>query len=317
LFIINPVATRIKGKLSSVTDSIHAFFREYPHIEYNTHITRWERDALGIVMRYAKKADELLRIHIMGGTGTLFEVVNAVVGMPNIQLSLYPLGYENCFLRYFGKKNIHLFSSIRTQVFSGAIQIDAFRFGYNYGINCGLIGLEAYAYKEGADFLDKNTFFPNDLVYLAYAGKLLLNKHSSQAYKITLDDVVLDGTYISIHIANGRCYGKNMEPASNALLNDGLLDFYLIKNVSMLNFPAVSRNYLSGNANKLQGKLNYYRGKKITISSESPMCISVDGQIFYDNLIDFEIMPYAIDLVCPSGIDVDSLIPIPFTEGVV
>jgi hypothetical protein len=37
------------------------------------------------------------------------------------------------------------------------------------------------------------------------------------------------------------------------------------------------------------------------------MCICIDGEIFYDTSIEFEIKPYAVDFVCPEGIDLGKL----------
>ena len=100
LFIINPIAHKVKGRLNLVTESIHAFFEEYPHIGYDIHVTRWERDALGVIRRQVTDTRELLRVHVMGGSGTLFEAVNSAVGLANAQIAAYPFGRQNSFLRY-------------------------------------------------------------------------------------------------------------------------------------------------------------------------------------------------------------------------
>jgi diacylglycerol kinase family enzyme len=245
----------------------------------------------------------------MGGSGTLYEAVNAVVGMPNMQISAYPYGEENCFLRYFGRENVFLFSSIRTQVFSPTVPIDAFRYGHHYGINAGIIGMEAYTNKLGNELFEKRPVLPNDWIYIGVSFSLFMrNRIISQRYKVQVDGMTLDGDYISMMVANSSCYGKNMSPASDAHPNDGLLDFYFIREMSRINYAFVAARYLSGKYYKLKDKVTHYRGKTATISSEHPMCIGVDSQVFYSKSMDFEVLPYAVDFVCPSGIDVYSVV---------
>jgi len=307
-FIINPVAHKIKGKLNAVTESIQAFFAEHPNIDYDIHVTRWERDALGVIRRFAMNAGELLRIHVMGGAGTSFEAVNGVIGLPNAQLALYPFGRENPFLRYFGDDKLHLFSSIRSQVFSDTVPIDALRCGHNYGLCHGLIGLEASANKMGLDIIERGTIFPEDFAYIWAAAKIVFRgKTLAQNYRIELDDEVLEDKYITMMVGNVPCYGNIMNPAVDAHPNDGILDIYLVKNVFRGNFPSVAHKYLSGNYQKLPGIVSHYRSTKISVASESTMCVCVDGQIFYKDTIEYEVMPYAIDFVCPGGIDIDKL----------
>jgi hypothetical protein len=37
------------------------------------------------------------------------------------------------------------------------------------------------------------------------------------------------------------------------------------------------------------------------------MTLSLDGQVLYEKSVSFEVMPYAVDFVCPGGIDIDKL----------
>jgi diacylglycerol kinase family enzyme len=307
-FVINPLAHKIKGRVGAISESIHAFFKEHPDMRYDIHVTRWERDALGVIRRYATGAEELLRIHVMGGSDSLFEAVNGIVGLPNAHLAVYPYGSENSFLRYFGNDKLHLFTSIRSQVFSDTITVDALRCGHHHGIAYGLVGLEAAANKDRQKTLDQKTIFPDDFIYIwSGAKKAFSNWIAGQEYQIRLDDETLDGVYLSMLIANSPAYGKNLAPAADAHPNDGFLDIYLMNKMSRFKFLTTSRNYLSGRYQKLDGVVSHYRCKKISIASETPMCFSVDGQVFFEHSIEYEALPYAIDFVCPGGIDVDKL----------
>jgi len=182
LFIINPVAHAVKGELNTIIKSIHEFFRNSVLNEpYDIHVTRWERDAKGYLRRYAdNNPDEVLRVHSMGGSGTLFEVVNGIHGLTGAELAAYPMGRDNSFLRYFGDK-MHMFSSIQLQSSSGTAPFDIFRCGYNYGILCGLVGMEAIVSRDG-ELLNRRRRLPAGFGYILAAVKYVLGKVNCHKY---------------------------------------------------------------------------------------------------------------------------------------
>jgi diacylglycerol kinase family enzyme len=309
LFVVNPVAKRVKGSLNAIIENIRAFFNEYPHMRYEIHVTRWERDALCVIRQHAMKADELLRVHIMGGTGTLSEAVNSAVNMPNLQLAAYPYGNENIFLQYFGADKTHMFSSIRGQVFSDTTPIDAIRAGNNYGISHGLVGLEAAVGKASLELYQRHTWLGQGFAHILAVIKTVYGQRVlGQEYKVDIDGRTLDGAYLSILVANGPCYAKHLSPAAGAHPNDGLLDIYLIKKVSRLKLFTVIRKYLSGNYAKASDVISHYRGRVLKLSAVAgEMNLILDDKAFYEKSFEYEILPYAVDFVCPGGIDVEKL----------
>jgi diacylglycerol kinase family enzyme len=294
--------------VNTLTKSVRAFFSEHPHIPYSIYITRWERDALGVVRRFAANAGELVRIHVMGGSGTLFEVVNGSMGLPNVQLAVYPFGSGNSFLRYFGKDKLHLFASIRSQVYSSTIPMDALKCGSIYGVVRANTGLEAIADKGGQDIKLKHPSFSEDLLCI-WSGfrHVMSSKVLNNHYKVELDGKKLDGEYFSLLVANGPCFGQNMNPGVDAHPNDGVFDVYLINGITKANFAPCVPPYIYGNYKKLGGIVEHYRGTKISISSETHMTVCVDSQLLYESSVDIELVPYAVDFVCPGGIDLDEI----------
>jgi diacylglycerol kinase family enzyme len=302
------VAGKVKGKVNAVTDSIHAFFQEYPHMRYQIHVTRWERDALCVVRHKAEGADELLRVHIMGGSGTLSEAVNAVVSLPNVQVAAYPFGNENCFLQYFGSDKVHLFSSIRSQVFSDTTPIDVIKSGGMHGISHALVGLEAAAGKAGFDLYENSTVLTQGIANIIAGVRTAFGKWIyGQKYNVTIDGQVFDGIYVSMLVANGPCYSKNMRPAADAHPNDGLLDIYMLKRFPRLKLLFVMRRYLTGRYRKYPDYISHHRGTKVSVSSEAPMNVTIDDKNMLEASVGYEVLPYAIDFVCPGGIDIEKL----------
>jgi len=283
LFIINPFAGRVKGRIGEVTGSILAFFKDYPYLNYDIHITRWERDALGLIRRYAAKSDEFIRIHIMGGTGTLFEAVNGVVGLPNAHIAAYPFGKKNTFLKRF-TDDISVFSSIRSQVFSKTEPVDLIKCGDFYGIAGFAVGIESAANK-----ITSKKGFNND--FWETVGYIVRKKDINPYTFAELDGENIDGCHTAIKAVN--LPGRN---------NAGIFDVYTMGPMSRFKLLTVLSKYLSGKFDKTY--ITRRKGRKIAVSSpDGIITINLDGQILYEQEAVCEVLCYAADFVLPGRLE--------------
>jgi len=305
LFIINPVAKRIKGRTKQIKDKLAEFFSEYPDMAYDIYESRWCRDSAAFIQRYVSDTDETVRVHAIGGTGTLFEVVNSVVGLENAEVASHPYGKANSFLKYFGTKNEKLFFDLKNQVFDRAVPMDIVKCGNNYGICYGMSGTDAYANALGDDWIEKG--LPADISYMVAGVYQILNGKTSQNYYIEIDGDKVEGDFVSVMVANAPCYGINMYPAVDAHPDDGILNVYVVKNSPKLKMLASISTYTYGNYQKLPDLISHYTAKKIKLSSDDVMCMSVDGEHFYGMSIEYEIAPGAVRFVCPDAIDLAKL----------
>ncbi|MDR0271903.1 MAG: hypothetical protein LBI27_01105 [Clostridiales bacterium] len=307
LFIVNPVSQRIRGRVNTVISGIHEFFKGYPHMRYVIHVTRWEMDAVCVVRQHASGAKEMLRVHVMGGSGTLAEVIGSTIRLPNIQIAAYPMGGENSLLRYFGEKT-HLFNSIRSQVLSETTPLDSLCCGHRYGVSHIVIGFEGVVGREGLALHERSPYVRHYTAFLLAVFKTIFSsKVYGQEYKINLDGKEVEGEFISILVANAPFYAKKMHPAVDAHPNDGVFDVYLVKRMSRLKFLLSMRAYLSGNHKKLADIVTHYTGTKISISSDKTMSLILDDKPFLAKSADIEILPYSVDLVLPGGIDISNI----------
>jgi len=108
-------------------------------------------------------------------------------------------------------------------------------------------------------------------------------------------------------IANAPCYGLSMYPAIDAHPDDGVLDVYVVKNAPKMKILRIIPGYTHGNYRKLPHMVLHYRAKKIKVTSDEVMCMSVDGEHFYGTSTEYEIIPQAVRFVCPVGIDLKKL----------
>ena len=307
LFIINPAAKRIKYKTKPVQDSIAAFFAKHPEISYDVYVSEWCRDSIIFIRQYidAVTTGEIVRIHVIGGTCTLFEVINGIVGLSNVEVASYPYGKANSFLKYFGAKNEKLFSLLQSQVFDASVPMDIIRCGNHYGICYGMTGIEAHANVLGEALINKG--LPGDISYMFAGVSMILGGKEGQNYFIEIDNEKVEGDFISVMVANAPCYGLNMYPAIDAHPDDGVLDVYVVKNAPALRILRMIPGYTHGKYRKLPNMVSHYRAKKVKLSSDEVMCMSIDGEHFYGRSIEYEIMPHAVKFVCPVEIDLMKL----------
>ena len=310
LFIINPVAYRVKRRVNTIKKNIDTFFKDYPGIEYEIFVTKWSRDAVSYIRKYISKRDEqnnndIIRVHSLGGTGTFFEVVSGVVGLKNVEIASYPYGKGNVFLRYFDPDYKKMFYSLKAQVFSTTIPMDVITNGNHYGVCNAILGLEARASVLGYKIISRGV--PMDIGFLLGAAGTILGGNYGQRYNISIDNKDIDGEYTSILIANVPCYSIGMYPAVDAHPDDGVLDIYLFKKCSRTRLLRSMLTYAYGNYQKLPDLCTHYTGRKFTISSDETIFVSIDGESLYTMSGEYEVVPGAVQFAVPGEIDLTKL----------
>jgi diacylglycerol kinase family enzyme len=300
LFIVNPASSGARERVDMITGGIVSFFEGYPRLSYEIHVTRWRRDAVGFVRRFVLGSREFVRVYAMGGAGTLFEVINGIVGLPNVQVAFYPLGTGNQLARCFGEDSFRLFMSIRNLVFSGVVPMDVIRCGHNYGIAFGAIGVLAAANRPGGALVGR-VGLPAGLCCLMDIVRGSMKRGAARSYRISLDGRTLDGDYLCALAANQPYCGAALRPGVDALPNDGLLDLYLMRRPHPIKLPAMIRDCMNGYWRKWPEYISHYAGTLLSISSNDAMDVCVDGEVFCDTSVEYEVLPYAVDFVCPAG----------------
>ena len=309
LCIINPKAGLVSGHVDEFVDEIKDFFARNPRMDYAFHVTRWKRDASGFSMRYVKNASEIVRIYIFGGGGTLFEVINGVVGLPNVQVAYYPLGKDNDLLTVFGKDSYSAFRSMRNLSLSPAIPVDTILAGNHYFISNVHIGIGAFSFLLG-EKLSKQFRLPIVFCYISAAFYYAFLKKTIRFYHIEMDNTELNDYYIGIFIANipGTGIGVN---APEAQFNDGYMDMYVILPTPRNLVLKVLMGFQNCEYDKWPDYIHHYRCKKVKIVSPSDMTMIFDGEVFYNKELLFEIKPSSVNLVCPMDIDRIAVLPSP------
>jgi len=310
LFIINPKSFWKKTKQNQIVVRIHEFFREKDNAEYEIFVSRFPRDAAGFIPSYARTLPEstTLRVYAVGGDGILFDCLNGIVGLENAELAAIPYGYTNNFIQGFSKSERLLFRVLSRQYDAPAVPMDIMRCGKNYGLNFCVTGIEAEAIFHAEQMRGRMEKGHAPSPWLArrmytqfyYVGALAAfsdKKLLLQQYEVTVDGEKHTGTYQGFSVFNSPYYGGKFHPINNAMPNDGILDMLTVRNWGFFRTMFAFPLYTLGYHKKFPRSFALTRGKKICIRSDEIIRLSIDGEIFYENELDVEILPSAIKFV--------------------
>ncbi|SHH01274.1 lipid kinase, YegS/Rv2252/BmrU family [Anaerosphaera aminiphila DSM 21120] len=100
-FIVNPNARAGQGE--KVWSEIEKILNERK-IEYNYFYTKGEEDAKNIAFELSSSLKEESFVIVLGGDGTLNEVINGLINLNLITLGVVPIGSGNDFVRSFKSK---------------------------------------------------------------------------------------------------------------------------------------------------------------------------------------------------------------------
>ncbi|MDR2259782.1 MAG: hypothetical protein LBE06_02375 [Azoarcus sp.] len=311
-FVVNPVCFHSRREMDSVIEGIHRFFREQDaeaqaSPEYAVHISRFPRDAIGAIRRFAGAASPgvPLRVFAVGGDGILFDCLNGVVGLPNAELGTMPYGTEDSFYRVFGQKDKKLFHSLNAQINAPSIPMDALYCGSNYALSYCLVGLESLTNISSMVLKSHHGFLwrhmPDFLVRWLSASIIARRALAKQNYRIWVDGEDWGGSRAIINIANTPMYSGDKTIIPEASSSDGWLDVLCSGDTSVLNTFKMVSYYVHGKHAEHPDLFSYQRAKKVFVISDSPLMLDLDGEVFYDKYITVEVKPGVVRIVTPTG----------------
>jgi diacylglycerol kinase family enzyme len=310
-FIINPRSFPRRGDLENFIKQVEKHFwrKRIPSLFY--HVSRYPRDAICVIRKYLaiSTPDTTVRIYAVGGDGIVFDCLNGIVGLPNAELAIMPFGGGSDFVRAFGDEHYDSFRDVALQVAAPAIPTDIIHCGNNYALNFCTVGQESAAVMNavalGKRFKQAKLMLPGlgSLFYILGGIAAAFEKNlCGQRYDLRADDLDYSGRYNNINVANGPCYGSGKFPVATAMPNDGFLDMMVVRKIGPLTAFSLMRRYLRGKYYKHPRLCFLRRAKKITIRSDSPLLVNMDGEAFFDSHITIEIIPQAVKIVAVNNL---------------
>ena len=295
VFYVNPIAG--KGNTQNgIIDSIKGYFSERAE-NFKIHITRSAGDARDSAKREAETGDKI-RMFACGGEGTVFEVLNGIVGHENVDLGVIPCGSANDFLKFFGSKKSFL--DISDQVDGESVGMDLIKADDRYCLNGCSVGMDAVVARDMSIF--KNwPLVSGSLAYTLAIVKTFLGKLGITA------DISVDGekpqrkNCLFAVIANAPYYGGGYKGAPDAVPYDNKLNYTLVNNISKPKILKFLNLYKKGE----HKTLDFCTLKSCTsmeFSSEKPIPVNLDGEIIETNHMRFELVKNAVKFIVPKSI---------------
>lgn len=290
--IVNPVAGFGRGleDLPHITKLIRE--NEIPHelvfSQHKHHVIELTVQAVNEGYR---------RIIVIGGDGTLHEVVNGlfiqrVVPVEDVTVAVIPVGTGNDWIRMYGIPT-HYSEAIR-----------AIREGYTFLQDVGEVHYEESQYQQvrymanvaGAGFDPTVTKLYEHYKAKGRRGRHLYAEGSVRSffrYKSTGVKVWIDGELVhkdllfSAAIGIGKYNGGGTQQLPLAVADDGLFDITLYRPMHWWQILFRLRRLFNGDIYSI-GHVKHYRGSHIRIESTPDIMVEVDGELLGGTPLEFE-----------------------------
>ncbi len=286
--LVNPMSGNKKGE--KYAKSVQNLLKKF-NIEANIIISTFSGSLISISRRLSKK--EECRFYVLGGDGTLNEVVTGIMGTKS-EIVIIPCGTGNDFI-----KSVSKYKSIRKIIYNSintpSTPTDVIKLNNNkYCINILNMGFDAMVAKNVNIFRNFPFISGKSKYNLSIFYTLLQNRNFK--FKIRTDNNIEKGRYTLIAISNGKFYGGGICPSDSANVHDGILDICKIASSRVREKIILLPKYQKGLHEKID-KINHERTKTISVVSTRKFPISIDGEIIYTNRIKASVIKDAVNIV--------------------
>lgn len=295
LFVVNPVAGG-HDKTAEVQTRVRAAFRTREG-EYEVYVTKAPMDAAAKIRREAARGGEL-RAYACGGDGTFNECVNGAALLPNVAVCPFPTGTGNDFCRLFGEEK-DLFRDLDALLDGSVRPIDLIDCNGRYSANICSVGIDA---RIGTEV---HTYSKLPLVSgaAAYVVSAVVNmfRGLSRPMTVRCGDLTATGKHTLVCACNGQFYGGGFHPSLTARPDDGVLDFFIVRKVNLLQFAALIGKYAAGHAAEMTRFITHRQGTELEIRFEREDVVNVDGEALHTDHVRMKLIPGAVRLIVPKG----------------
>jgi diacylglycerol kinase (ATP) len=283
--------------------------RELPavlkHLEdhgWRTTLHQTERSGEATQLAQTARDEGLAAVFVVGGDGTINEVINGLAESP-VALGVLPGGTGNVWAKELGlptRSPLHLLplvDSVRALVPGAIRRIDLGKANGRYFLQWAGLGLDA----DVTYAMEPRTRRQRRLGALAYvvAGVTAAANLVGTRTRIWIDDTRIYRRSILIVISNSQLYGGKVRIATDARLDDGLLDVNVFAGTGFGSAVRAVLGVVTG-LHVHDPRHSFYRCASIRIEAEKPMAIHVDGEPFDTTPLHCEVVPKALTVLVPQ-----------------
>jgi YegS/Rv2252/BmrU family lipid kinase len=294
--ILNPMADM--GNAWRVARDLRSITEEHGGVDWSGTVYP------GHAIELAKQSEGYDLVIAMGGDGTVHEVMNGLMQIPENNrpiLGVVPVGSGNDFAHGINA------STVPTTALNRAIM------GEPSTVDLGLM-TDQHGRREyfdntlgigfGATVTIRSHRIPllrGFLMYLTAVLQTILIDHNPIKMQMEVDGKTWEEYIIYLVICNGPREGGGFLIAPDAKIDDGVLDYAMITNVSRLMMFRIVPEVMKGTHGRFK-QVTIDKCKKFTLTADRPLYIHTDGEIFSGPGTDvrgvsFEILPNALKVV--------------------
>lgn len=245
------------------------------------------------------------KIIVVGGDGTMNEVINGVFAQERIHttevmLGMISVGTGNDWAKMFNipvdyEGAVSTIKEQRTFIQdAGLVTYRKNGKAWNrYFINIAGMGFGARVVERSNRMKDKGKSGP--LLYFYNIFRSLLSYKSKKA-AIEIDGTTYQRKVFSLNVGIGKYNGGGMIQVPHAVADDGLYSITLIKKMGKLNVLANVKRLYDGSI-VTHSKVETYMAKSVQIDGSKQLHLETDGETLGHGPVSFQIIPKSVRVI--------------------
>ncbi len=290
------------GKTERDWPEIEQYLHKY-EIKFEPYFTSRRLHAAIIARNKIKEG--YARIIVVGGDGTMNEVINGLFSQGHIQtaevmLGMISVGTGNDWARMFNiprgyDEAVRTIKEQRTFIQdAGLVQYHKNGKVWNrYFINIAGMGFGARVVERSNRMKDKGK--SSSLLYFYNMFASLLG-YKAQEADIEIDGKSFNRNIFAVNVGICKYNGGGMIQVPHAVADDGLYSITLIKKIGKLNLLANMKRLYNGKIVN-HSRVETYMGQSIQIAGSRKLEIETDGETLGQGPASFKIIPKSVQVI--------------------
>lgn len=302
--IVNQAAKT--GKSMGVWKEVRTYLAEW-NIQYKAFRTQYAGHARILAQKISSLADEDIRIIVLGGDGTVNEVINGIVDFERVKLGVIPAGSGNDFAKGV-QISMDVEQNLRNIIFNetvyacdlGIVTYEGCERPRYFAISSGY-GFDAIVCKMANESKLKkrlNKYGLGKLAYIMIAVKTLLSMDTCQA-SVMLDGRSMFGYNQLVFSAsmNTKAEGGGIPMTPKAKQNDGKLSLCTVHDIPAWRTFFVLPFLMLGRHERFRCfSIKEYESMEVKLSK--PMTLHADGEFLANtDTLCYECIPGVLRLL--------------------
>lgn len=250
--------------------------------EWKVHRTERSMHASEIVAELNKKEDA--KVIVMGGDGTLNEVLNGITDFSRLTLGIISCGTGNDFIKAAGLPSDPA-EAAKLILKGDTGYVDYLELKNRRALNCAGAGMDVdvlVRYESMKAFKGKMKY------YASLIDTLIKCKFHKIALEI--DGERMEKSVFMIAAANGTCIGGGMKISPHSLTDDGKLNVVLINEMPKRKILPTLIKFLNGGKHIESPYTEEYLAENVKIEVLDEGLTEVDGEVIDEKIIDCRVV---------------------------